>query len=437
MGELLGPDFPCDIGLAVSGGGDSMAMLYLAHNWTRSFGLRLWVVTVDHGLRPESADEAAMVAEECALLGWPHATLRWSWDGRGNLQSRARDARLALIDRWRGALAHVLFAHTRDDQAETVLMRLARGSGVDGLAGMVARREVFPSPEPPVMPEPSAAEGWPPRQPRREGFFQIRPCLDMAREELRHYARTLKGRWAEDPGNDDSAYERARIRKALALLSDHGITAERLAGTARRMERARDALRRRAAEAAERLSPPVTGAAPLPGEVVLERDGFAALDRETQLRLLTGALQYVTGAVYKPRAAASDPMLERILAGAGGTLHGAEIVVDKTLIHLFREWASVAREEVAADALWDGQWRVTAGETGGLCLRALGEEGWRQLPERVRAGVRHRSARALPSLWRAAHLVACPALEHGPPVTLARRPAGQPDPGFAAFLLSH
>jgi tRNA(Ile)-lysidine synthase len=69
MGQLLGPDFPSDLGLAVSGGGDSMAMLYLAHNWTREYGVRLWVVTVDHGLRAESAAEADLVAEECAALG--------------------------------------------------------------------------------------------------------------------------------------------------------------------------------------------------------------------------------------------------------------------------------------------------------------------------------------------------------------------------------
>jgi tRNA(Ile)-lysidine synthase len=79
-----------------------MAMLALSHDWARHMGVGLWVVTVDHGLRPESAEEAAMVAAECAALGHPHATLRWRWDGQGNLQDAARRARLALIDRWRG-----------------------------------------------------------------------------------------------------------------------------------------------------------------------------------------------------------------------------------------------------------------------------------------------------------------------------------------------
>jgi tRNA(Ile)-lysidine synthase len=92
-------------------------------------GVGLWVVTVDHGLRPESAEEAAMVAAECAALGHPHATLRWRWDGQGNLQDAARRARLALIDRWRRGIEHVLMAHTPDDVAETFLMRLARDRG--------------------------------------------------------------------------------------------------------------------------------------------------------------------------------------------------------------------------------------------------------------------------------------------------------------------
>ena len=82
MGQLLGPDFPKDIALAVSGGGDSMAMLVLAHDWARVWGVGLWVVTVDHGLRAESGAEAIMVADECAALDHPHATLRWHWDGR-------------------------------------------------------------------------------------------------------------------------------------------------------------------------------------------------------------------------------------------------------------------------------------------------------------------------------------------------------------------
>ena len=142
MGALLGRSFPSEVGLAVAGGGDSMAMLALAHGWARVFGVRLWMVTINHGFRTEAAAEAEMVAAECALLGWPHATLHWRWDGRGNAMEAAREARLRLIAGWRGHLRHVLVAHTQDDVAETFLMRLARGSGVDGLSAIQARRVV-------------------------------------------------------------------------------------------------------------------------------------------------------------------------------------------------------------------------------------------------------------------------------------------------------
>ena len=178
-------------------------MLTLAHNWTRVWGVRLRVVTVDHGLRPESADEAAMVAGECATLGWPHTTLRWHWDGAGNKMDAARRGRLALIDEWRGALSHVLMAHTRDDVAETFLMRLARGSGVDGLAAMSARREVG-------------------------GMQVLRPCLDMGRAELRHYLTVLRTPWAEDPSNEDPAYGRVRMRRLLSELQAEGLGSDTL-----------------------------------------------------------------------------------------------------------------------------------------------------------------------------------------------------------------
>ena len=107
MGQLIGPDFPKQIGLAVSGGGDSMAMLGLAHAWARVWGVGLHVATVDHGLRPESADEAALVARECATLGHSHSTLKWTWDGQGNVQDQARRARLRLLGAWCDGFSHV------------------------------------------------------------------------------------------------------------------------------------------------------------------------------------------------------------------------------------------------------------------------------------------------------------------------------------------
>lgn len=436
MGQLLGPDFPADIGLAVSGGGDSMAMLYLAHNWTRDFGLRLWVATVDHGLRAESAAEAAMVARECAALGWPHATLRWRREGKGNVQDAARRARLALIDRWRGSLRHVLMAHTQDDQAETVLMRLARGSGVDGLAAMRPMREVFPHPLGAPAMDPAECDGdLPPREDAAAGFRILRPCLGMERAELRHHLRVLKGRWVDDPSNEDRGYDRVRIRHLLKLLGQEGLTAATLADTASRMGRAQQGLRARLVDAIARIC----GDAP-PGQVCIDRDGFAALDAETQLRLLTAALCYVSSAEYRPRAAASEALLAQVLSGRGGTLHGAEVLVEVSQLRVTREPAAVAGQVAEPGALWDGQWLLTVPDEpslDGAEIRALGESGWQQIADRRDLPVPHRAALALCALWRGETLLACPALGVGSGIRATRYVLGRPDTGFGAFCLSH
>lgn len=433
MGQLLGPEFPTDIGLAVSGGGDSMAMLYLAHNWTRTYGVRLWVVTVDHGLRPESASEAELVAKECEALGWPHATVKWQWDRRGNVQDAARNARISLFDQWRGVVQHILVAHTQDDQAETVLMRLMRGSGVDGMAGMRQRRHV--SPHPLGAPEIKVSGGQPPRGDGLGGYALLRPCLEMSRDSLRHYARVLRGRWVEDPSNDDPKYDRVRLRKLLKSLAEEGITATTLAETANRMARARDGLVARLCDAARSIA----RSAPL-GQVLLDRDRFAGFDRETQMRLVAAALQYVASAEYRPRALATEALLDRVLSGAGGTLHGAEVLVDTDAIRIVRELKAVAKTRAKVGELWDDQWSLEVSaesEARLLTVAALKDDGWRQLPQRDAIAIPHRAALSMPALWEGATLIACPGVNFGSDVVAQRFVLGRTDAGFEAFCVSH
>lgn len=425
MGQLLGPDFPTDIGLAVSGGGDSMAMLYLAHNWTRVWGVRLWVCTVDHGLRPEAASEAAMVARECAALGWPHATIRWTWDGQGNVMDRARQARLEAFNEWHGTLQHVLMAHTEDDVAETFLMRLARGAGADGLAAMEARRTVrFP------LGAPSAAlliEGErPPRAgwQRGTGYEVVRPLLGVSRADLRHYLRVLQGPWVDDPTNDNPAYERSRIRLAHESLAALGLGTETLAGAARRMARVGEALAVRALEIwrAHGCEEMATG------DLRIARDGFAEVERETQMRVLSAALMHVSGAEYSPREAPLEALLDTLLAGGSGTLHGCEAVAEKENIRIFREYAEVAdcRTGVEEGALWDGRWMIRWQEAFDSCeVRALGHEGWVQAGEKPEGTPPYKSARSLPAVWDGMRLVACDGIGFGPLGAFSLAPGGR------------
>ncbi|MDA7428423.1 tRNA lysidine(34) synthetase TilS [Primorskyibacter aestuariivivens] len=425
MGQLLGPDFPEDIGLAVSGGSDSMAMLTLAHNWTREFGVRLWVVSVDHGLRPESRAEAELVARTCAELGHTHSILEWQgWDGKGNLQDAARDARLRLIDGWRGRVRHVLMAHTADDQAETFLMRLARGSGVDGLAGMAARRFV---PRSETAEETGVGAAPPAALWSDEGFWVIRPLLSMRREDLRHYLKVLKGDWVEDPSNDDPRFDRVRMRQAMEQLEVLGLGVDRLSETAVRMARAQEALRRRAVDVAQEALRQEHG------DILLSRDVLGKVEVETRLRLMAGALQYISGADYRPRLRALEEVTERVLSGGTATLHGCLIRAEKHDLRICREYGAVRDATAETGALWDGRIRITGEGIGGLLVRALGESGAAQLPQRPENWP-FQSLIAHPAVFDGSRLVAFPPAGFGPDAQVDYN-AGQGS--LHSFLLSH
>src|SRR5512139_2130911 len=181
----------CRLGLAVSGGPDSLAMLLLAD---AAIPGRFEVATVDHGLRPESAAECGMVADMCAARGIPCAVLSVSV-AEGNLQAAAREARYAALTRWASSrgLTAIATAHHADDQAETLLMRLNRGSGVAGLAGVRERSWLAHS-----------------------GIALIRPLLAFRRAELAGVVAASGLAPVQDPSNADDRFDRARIRKAIA-----------------------------------------------------------------------------------------------------------------------------------------------------------------------------------------------------------------------------
>jgi len=181
---------PDRVALAVSGGPDSMALLTLA---AVAMPGRILVATVDHGFRPGSADEAATVARHCKTIGAPHATLTPDAPIAGSsIQARARDMRYGLLARWAIAegAACLATAHHADDQAETFLMRAARGSGLSGLAGIRRRVEIA-------------------------GVIVVRPLLGWRRAELRAVARRAGAPFVDDPANADPRHDRTRFRALL------------------------------------------------------------------------------------------------------------------------------------------------------------------------------------------------------------------------------
>jgi tRNA(Ile)-lysidine synthase len=260
--------------LAVSGGPDSTALLYLVARWRRARkdGPRIFAVTVDHGLRPQSATEARAVGRLARQLGVVHRILRWEGSKPvTGVQQAAREARYRLLAAAATRLnaRHVLTAHTLDDQAETVLMRLVRGSGLSGLAAMAA-----------VAPLPASDA--------RE-LVLVRPLLELPKARLLATLARAGIPYADDPTNRDPRFTRARLRAALPELAREGLDAARLATLARRARRAEVAIEAAvdaAAAAVMKAGPPA---------VVLDAEKLAPLPAEVALRLLARAISQVGG----------------------------------------------------------------------------------------------------------------------------------------------
>jgi tRNA(Ile)-lysidine synthase len=240
--------------LAVSGGPDSTALMVLASRWRKAMkrGPELIAVTVDHGLRAEAKREARDVARLAKELGLAHRTLRWRGDKpKAGLPRAAREARYALLAQAarKAGASHILTAHTRDDQAETVVMRLARGSGITGLAAM-RRVAVIPGrpegPGPESIRRSTGAMDSGLAASRRPGMtaplLLVRPFLDIAKARLIATLTKSNIAFADDPTNRDAAFTRARLRGLMPQLAGEGLDAARLALLARRAGRADAAL---------------------------------------------------------------------------------------------------------------------------------------------------------------------------------------------------
>lgn len=319
------------IGLAVSGGPDSLALMVLMAQWARPAGRpRLVVYTVDHGLRPEAAGEAAMVVREAERLGLPARILRWAGDKpETGIQAAARQARYRLLAAARDAddIDIIVTAHHLADQAETVLMRLAHGSGIEGLAGM---REVS----------------------FVEGCKVCRPLLGVRPEALRAVVAAAGLAPAADPGNDDPAYERVRWRQLQGRLDGMGLTIERLGVFARRMDEAAALI----GEDADAVYPELV----TPREAThyeLEHGRFAALNPLVAVTLLGQVLELVSGNRQSPPLGALELLqarLQRFEPMKATTLHGCIVSAGRDIITVRKEGPRRARRDAAAGSAASG-----------------------------------------------------------------------------------
>ena len=312
-------EFPALV-LAVSGGPDSTALLTLAARWraARKGGPKLIAVTIDHGLRPQARREAAAVARLARRLKLAHRVLRWTGAKPATgLQQAAREARYRLLAKaaHEAGAAHVLTAHTRDDQAETLLIRMSRRSGLTGLAAM--RRL-------------SAVPGAP-------GVTLVRPLLGIPKSRLLATLKAAKIGHADDPSNRDPRFTRARLRKVMEALAVEGLTSDTLALLVERLARAADAL----AAAVDRLAEEMFIETAGPLRIGMETKRFAALPDEFGLRLIGRAIDRVgdEGPVELGKlealkcalggAISAENRFRRSLAGATVTLAGPAILVER------------------------------------------------------------------------------------------------------------
>jgi tRNA(Ile)-lysidine synthase len=305
--------------IAASGGPDSTALLLLAAGWTKRLKKppKLLAVTVDHGLRPEAAAEAASVKRLASRLGVPHRTVHWQGKKpKTGLQEAARLARYRLLAQTaaRARYAHVLTAHTLDDQAETVLFRLARGSGLAGLAGMAAAT---------LLPVDAESQ-----------VFIVRPLLHIPKARLVATLRAAQIAYSDDPSNFDPKFTRARLRALMPVLAREGLDAHGFARLAARMRRADSAIEFAVHAARAALAP---AAWPQRGPVVFDAAKFNELPAEVGLRLLGRAIAHTgnEGAVELGKlealyaAARQQSRLRRTLAGAVVTVAAGRLSVER------------------------------------------------------------------------------------------------------------
>lgn len=305
--------------IAASGGPDSTALLVLAAGWAKRLKKppKLLAVTVDHGLRPQAAAEAASVKRLARRLGVPHRTVRWRGDKpKTGLQEAARLARYRLLAETaaRARYAHVLTAHTLDDQAETVLFRLARGSGLTGLAGMATAS---------LLPIDTETQ-----------VFIVRPLLHIAKARLVATLRAAEIAYSEDPSNLDPKFTRARLRVLMPALAREGLDARGLSRLAARMRRADTAIEFAVRAARAALVP---AAWPRRGPIEFDAAKFRGLPAEVGLRLLGRAIAHSGNegpvelgkleAMYN--AVRRESRLRRTLAGAVITVAGARLSVER------------------------------------------------------------------------------------------------------------
>ena len=383
------------VAISVSGGPDSMALAYCLQRWAVKHQITLQALIVDHALRPESGDEARQTAVTLQQLEIPAEILRWHHDGvTSALHVTARQARYGLMQQAckRIGVHHLFLAHHRDDQAETILMRFAKGSGLDGLIGMAKKSALDTE------------------------LSLIRPFLDIPKSRLVATCEAAGIPYVRDPSNDSEKYARGRLRAVMPHLAAEGLTVDRLIDLGDRAAEAVAALDFYTHDFLMRETSCDKAAA-----IHINLSAYEKLPLAIAARVLVAALQYVHAETYQPERESLRRLIAVILnpeQPSGWTLQGCYISRTTKQISIMREVSLIPSMDLAeldARTVWDKRWRIMIPpdySRQGVSVRPLGNPPHQDvdklcpaLREIIPSG---RIRATLPSLWLSNALIDIP-----------------------------
>ncbi|MEN8236389.1 MAG: tRNA lysidine(34) synthetase TilS [Pseudomonadota bacterium] len=404
--KRLGPFEQCPkVAVALSGGSDSLCLTLLLQDWIRKRKGTLIALTVDHGLRQESAQETKLVHTWMNQLGIEHHILQWQGEKpNSRIQEKARNARYQLLENWchSNGILHLFFGHNAEDQNETTLFRLLRGSGIDGLAGMSALVE-------------------------KKYLRILRPLLNVSRETLRQKLSDQNQQWIDDPSNSSPKYTRARLRNMLEQYvgenMSEGISPVRVNALSRCQGLGRIALE----QGTHHFLAKAVQVFP-EGYALLNPKYLDQIPQDTLMRALSWILMTIGGKSYPPRTNQLKCLHQQVFSGnnsSARTCWGCIVLKRRDRVLFVRESGRIAQQvPLNSDlrAYWDHRFVVCWPSSltlkqQPLRVAKLGEKGWQQVVTLLSRPLKQRvpasAGYALPAIWKGDVVKTVPHLKYG------------------------
>ncbi len=347
------------LAVAVSGGADSMCLAYLCYQYSLLQKADMVALIVDHGLRAESSQEADWVRNFLEKKGVRAEILVWQGNKpKRNIHQHARSARYKLLTNYCKAndIEYLLVAHNLEDQAETVLLRIYRGSGIDGISGIA-------------------------RKVKMNGITIMRPLLKCSRKHIESTLEQAGWEWVNDPSNINLKYSRTQVRNLLNGLEEKDVWVNRLCLLAENASRARLYLEKETRKAIDSI---VT--VQFYGYALIDQEGFCALEEEIALRTLSYCLKKISGNAYPPRFDSLKRVFKLIKRKhkIAATLWGCELKQKKHNIVIYRELKAIeAFRPLDENLVWDKRYKIKP--LPGAYIGCLGSAGWKIIKAKVAA----------------------------------------------------